>query len=87
MFTLPQGILCVPNSHLRRDANDQFGAVNRLGNEVVGTKLDGADSVICTVQGGNHDDRQVLKADLLADSANHLKTVHSWHQNVSRTGQ
>jgi hypothetical protein len=63
-------------------ARDQRNVVDGLGQEVVGAALEPLDLVGRLIEGGDHDDRDVLGAGAGFDAAADLEPVHARHHHV-----
>jgi hypothetical protein len=68
----------------RPDSGHEFLAVDRLGQEVVGTGLQSLDALLPCVQRGHHHDRQRFEARARANRCADFVAVHPGHQYVEQ---
>ena len=85
------GLLAHPKligHHLEADeaahAGKQREIVDRLGQEIVGARIESDDPVARLVQRGDHDDRDMGDLGVGLDAAADFKTVHAGHHHVQQ---
>ena len=68
----------VPHPHA------QLGAIHGLGEKVLGAGAQPEHPGVAIVQGGDHDDGNVLGGEVALDLARHLVAVHARHHDVEQ---
>ena len=64
------------------NASDQLGTVERLGEEIVGTRLEAFDLIVDFVEGRHHDHGQEPCFGIRFDPAAHLVAIELGHHHV-----
>ena len=77
------GVVVPLDPRQRGDPGQQLAAVDRLGQEVVGPRLEGLD-LLLVAAGGDHHDRQERRGRVRADPPAHLVAVHARHHDVEQ---
>ena len=68
----------------RAHARKQGDIVYRLRQKVVGPGVDTADAVFRAIEGGHHDDRDVVQLGIVLEAPAHLITVHARHHDIQK---
>ena len=64
------------------DSRDKLELVDGLGDEVVGTALNGTLDIGDFVEGCHHHDRDVARGGVLLELGADLEAAHAWHHDV-----
>jgi hypothetical protein len=78
----PELVLGDLQSQQRRRSNPQFGDVDRLGDEIVGTRLHRVQPMLPRFEARDHDDRHVAAGRILPDPTADIETVETGHDDV-----
>jgi hypothetical protein len=79
----PDGVVVLLDPRQRRHAREQLALVEGFGDEVVGARLEGGQSLFGSA-GGDHHDGQEFRCGSGAYPAADLVAVHLRHQNVEQ---
>ena len=63
---------------------EQSHVVDRLGQEVVGTRLEALDAILRLIEGGHHDHRDMMSLRVALDLAANLNAVDARHHHVEQ---
>ena len=77
-----QGVLRLFHLQQRRRTDAELGRVDRLGDEIVGSGLDRAQSILSAHHRGDHDYGNIAAGRIPADATTNLKTIEARHHDV-----
>ena len=79
-----QRVLRLLHLQQRGGPDAKLGFVDRLGDEVVGARLDRAQPIVAARHRGHHDHRHVAGVGILPDAPADLVAVHARHDDVEQ---